>query len=412
MADSTFEAVQAGNAAPALQQGVQSGVGLAEAQQKMQAMQTQNEAAKQEIVQKQLGGAMSMTDSYIRATPEIRKKMRPMLEKQSQIMGLPVNNMLDAVDANPDLGQQFRQALQTPEGQKQLQDNPALAASLLVSADPLGMHDHMKDFVAAVNDNLKFKTATTIAAQRSQATTEAAGISAQGRVDAANVANGPDSVKAQGLALRADKRYQDTVGKSEDAILSARRAGDIIDKISAGDLKSTPALATELQSQLATLFAAKANPTVYGVSHMENNSAFKKLNQYEGFLSGDAINTITPQQLQQMKLDVGAMETEISKQRAIKVSQAKAGMSGKLKDIFQAKADAFDNPDKVPVPATSAQPVAIPPTAKAPVDLAKLTIKARSLAGTMSKDQMVNYLKQLGVDDAGVATVLKNAGVK
>lgn len=175
----------------------------------------------------------------------------------------------------------------------------------------------------------------------------------------ANLANQRLDISRQGLDLRKEnsqsmrdtrgertqmagnQQYNQVMKPTEDALLSANKAGSLVTGISNGTLKSTKQLSSDLSANLASLISGGRPATVFGMSHQDFDSAYKRVQNAYAMFSGETPNTMTQPQLKQVALDIKALQNEYGKQHEAKFNSFSSNMPSQLQDGLQKRFHTF-----------------------------------------------------------------------
>jgi hypothetical protein len=163
-----------------------------------------------------------------------------------------------------------------------------------------------------------------IAGSNNQTKKDVAGINAKAK------ATTPGASADRNL-LRASGMYHTEMGNTEDQLLAANRVNALVQGITAGDLKGTSQLKSDLSGALASMLNQGKPATVYGMSHQEFDSAYGRAQKALGFLTGETNDTITQPQLEQLAKDVDALKNEYSIQHTAKFNAFNSGLPDGIK---------------------------------------------------------------------------------
>jgi hypothetical protein len=100
----------------------------------------------------------------------------------------------------------------------------------------------------------------------------------------------------------------------------------LVNKVSSGQLQSTPQLRSELSASLGSLINQGQPATVFSMSHQDFDSAYGRLQKGLQFLTASTGNSMSEQQLAQLKKDVGALQSEYAVQHETKYNAFREGM--------------------------------------------------------------------------------------
>lgn len=124
----------------------------------------------------------------------------------------------------------------------------------------------------------------------------------------------------------ANRQYSTEMKPFENTMQQADRSMEIANKISAGELKSTSQLRSDLSSALASMMNNGKPATVFGMSHQDFDSLWGRMQKAYGMVSGTTPDTMTNAQLNQLKLDIGALRNEYAKQHEIAYKSFREGL--------------------------------------------------------------------------------------
>jgi hypothetical protein len=141
--------------------------------------------------------------------------------------------------------------------------------------------------------------------------------------------------------LNANDKYRKEMAPYEGTIQAANRANEIIDKIKAGKLKSTPTLATDLSSAVGSMFNQGKGATVYSMSHADMDSMQKRASTILGFLSGDAVDTLPVGQLDQLQKDIQSLRGAYLDGHDVAYNSFREGLPDRVKEKLDARFNKF-----------------------------------------------------------------------
>ena len=133
-------------------------------------------------------------------------------------------------------------------------------------------------------------------------------------------------MQQENMQMKANKDYSNEVGPAEKQLYNANRVLEISNKIGTGDLQSTKQLRADLSSALAQMLSGGKPATVYGMQHQDFDSLYARAQNAQQFLSGTTGDTMTPQQLNQLKKDVKALRDEYALQHKQQYESFKEGL--------------------------------------------------------------------------------------
>lgn len=298
---------------------LQHGMQLASMQQDTEAKQAQTQNMQQQLDQAKWTSFKGRMGTFLQAAPPVQKAMKPGFQQWMQQQGYDPA-IVDAAH-DEDYGRNIQQAMQWDS------QNPGDAAKGIqalgnVSAFDTGLSNIMemrsKEFQAR---DLK---EAALNASMQNATT-----AAQGRVQAAQVSQG---TKVGNLELRAGNAYNQQVGPAENSMLQANRALGIIDKIDDNELKSTKTLQADLNKAQAMMLAGGKNSTVAGEAAVTQDTLYGKAMDSLHYVMGQPQSKITSADLNQLKLDIGALKDFQSEQHMQKYQSFRETVPGEVQD--------------------------------------------------------------------------------
>jgi hypothetical protein len=148
-------------------------------------------------------------------------------------------------------------------------------------------------------------------------------------------------LREAGLGMRANNSYSHEMKQTEDQLLGANRALELVRKIKSNDLVGTSQLKSDLSASLASMMNGGRPATVYGMSHQDFDSLYARAQHSYGILSGQTPGTITDAQLTQLQKDIEALQKEYSKQREIKFKSFQSGSPDQFQGKLQKRYDQF-----------------------------------------------------------------------
>lgn len=151
-------------------------------------------------------------------------------------------------------------------------------------------------------------------------------IGAQAKATTAAAALSPNNAKNVRNELAANKQYSQEMGPIEKQLLGSNKIMSLVNKISAKDLQSTPQLRSDLSAGLGSLINQGQPATVYSMSHQDFDSAYGRMKGALQFLTAGTGDSMSDQQLNQLKKDVQAIQNEFSTQHQTKFDSFKEGM--------------------------------------------------------------------------------------
>lgn len=389
------------------------GMQLAQQAQDIEVSKQQAELQQQQVQAAKFNGAMGVVSTYGKMSPEAQRKFRPMVEKQAVGYGLDsYGPILDAMDSDPVL----------KSGMASLaSDQDFLKASGLdlnsinsqLASNPLGATDQMHSLLQQRAEFYKNKSQMQnnieVAKAKGAITLQGKQITADATVDAAKErAKAIQEVAKTRQGQVANNAYAKELSKPEGALFQANRANDLLEHISAQELKSTPAIASDLNGAVASLINGGKPATVYGMSHQELDSAWARLEKYKGFLSGDAVNTVTDDQLDQMHKDIQAISGNIAKQHENQFLSFIEGQPEATRELLVNRYDKFrkrqglNGYDNQTAPPKESQAPGLPkeksPVAPAALKAPTTAAEAQaSFQGSFSPEQIKQYIQAKGL---------------
>jgi hypothetical protein len=225
-----------------INQGVNTGIGLSQAADKLQALKLQNQQAQQDIASKQLSGSLSMANTYLRANDVVRKQMGPQLRDRAQKNGAPIDGLLDAFDADPTLGRSWLVQSQQPGFDEKIRANPFLANQIAASDDVLGVQNHLEEFLATAKGEQSAAKGAEIANIKADSNKEIQAAKNETVLAKAETkaAQGADTTQNRALtstqALLESARGAPAIAQAEKDIYAAKKIKTLQDQIGNLDL--------------------------------------------------------------------------------------------------------------------------------------------------------------------------------
>lgn len=150
-------------------------------------------------------------------------------------------------------------------------------------------------------------------------------------------------------------RYGKQQKQNEGTLAAATRASHIMDEIKSGGLKSTPTLMTDLNGTLASMFAGGAKPTVYGMSHQEQQSLYNRMQKAMAYVTSDSLDTMPEAQLDQLHKDINALQQSYQIQHERTFKQFQASAPDNAKPLIEENYKTFRNQYGLPVDSSQNQ---------------------------------------------------------
>lgn len=157
---------------------------------------------------------------------------------------------------------------------------------------------------------------------------------------AANIKVAPQNVKNQNAA---NDLVDGKLAPFENSVQSANSVLEIIKRIQNGELKSTPTLAQDLATKMASTFNNGKAATVSGTEGSKLSSLAGDTAQRWGYIDGKAVNTITPDQLNQMAKDFGALKDNAADGYNSFYSSYRLGMDPSVLPGIDKRVNSFTN---------------------------------------------------------------------
>lgn len=139
----------------------------------------------------------------------------------------------------------------------------------------------------------------------------------------------------------ANAKYDSKMAPFENTVQSANRADEIINRIKNGELKSTPTLATDLAASMGSMFNNGKAATVYGMSHSNIDSLEGRFHKLEGYLTGNAVDTLPQGQLEQLQKDIQSLRGSYLKGHETAYKSWIKGMSESVKPKLDERFNEF-----------------------------------------------------------------------
>lgn len=194
----------------------------------------------------------------------------------------------------------------------------------------------------------KFKASNNLASQRMD-------ISRQGLdIRRANAENMRET-RGERVQMTGNQQYAQNMKTTEAALLSANKAAALTEGIANGTLKSTKQLSSDLSANIASLISGGRPATVFGMSHQDFDSAYKRVQNAYAMISGQTPNTMTNAQLKQLSLDIRALQSEYGKQHEAAYKSFSANMPENLKPGLDSRYHTFRQQTGLEQPAQAPQ---------------------------------------------------------
>ena len=305
---------------------VKSGIQAATMQEQIQKQQQDVEQQHNEIQAAKFNQITGMIDKITKEDrPTARKNLATALNTTSQRLGLgsiPAMT-LDQLQNDDETRNNFRTIF-----------NDKRYSSLF--SDP----DHQKEGMDAIYHEFGAKDGAAVISKMLKDSNEAS-IQRQ-KVDAMS---GKTQTQVQArqdrLQNSANAQYTATMKNTESALQSADRVNNIIGHISSKELKATPQLAGDLSAALASMFNGGKPATVHGMSQQEFDTMWGRSQNLYGKLTGNAVDTITSAQLDQLSKDMMAMKKQYTAQHEQQYKSFASGMADSVKPKLDERYNAF-----------------------------------------------------------------------
>ncbi len=132
--------------------------------------------------------------------------------------------------------------------------------------------------------------------------------------------------------FKAASQYGNEMGDTENQLLQGQKALGIINTLKTQNpndpnaIKSSKQLSGDLSASLASMLNQGKPATVFGMQQQEFDSAWGRIQHALQFTSGNTRNSITPDMLNQLGIDINAVKGEIGKQHQIKYDSLKSSL--------------------------------------------------------------------------------------
>lgn len=273
---------------------------------KASAEAAQRETAKEAALQKEKDDPDSPLSQQIKQVGAYRlSKISQILEKSGEDPG-PLNQLAEKLNAPKEIQVegQMPQGVEGP-GLPQKQVNPNYSPITGTQAEALLNSPQIKGLETLAEAKLKGEYGL-----------QGKKLSGEYAVEAAGKRAAPLFAGVQQRQIRtqssANNDYSREMKPFENTILAANRAHEIVERIKKGELKSTPTLSLDLSNALASMFNNGKAATVYGAEHSKLSSLEGDAAARYGYTAGKAVNTLAPQQLDQLDKDILALRDEYS----------------------------------------------------------------------------------------------------
>lgn len=306
----------AGNAGS---KGFSQGIQLAQAADDMQQKQVQTEKMKDDL---DMGKANSLLQRMSTQNRIGDDRLRQTYAKQNEDWarknGLAYPGFFtdqagqDAQHRNGALTSLASGTINTPEGAR---------AALAATSGPAEFDQGMQ----ILAERQKQQNQLAMEHEKSRTSLAQAAIVGGYKVQTAQVSGG---YKQQNADIRGANMYKSTMEKSDNALIAANKVQKIIKEVDEGTLNSNKTIKGEVQKNIAQLLSNGAPSTVYGESAINQDSYYEELQNLYNKTLGKADGVVAPEQWEQMKKDVTALQSNASENHELKYKSLRAEFEG------------------------------------------------------------------------------------
>lgn len=293
---------------------IQKGMGLAQTAQQLELQRQQQEENKVKLDVQKFGAFKGMADTIVRAAGNKTLQKKLVEENKARLMKInPAADpgIFDIIAADKTSARNY--AIISDYINDKTHDPEIARQGLQAIQSAELFSDKQTDLVQTIMNKSKLETQLSQSEAKNDALVKAANIRAgaqAGRQDALEAQRG------KGNLFRASLAYDRNMKQSENGLHQARRAVHLIEKVDSGQLQANKALRADLSASLGSLVNGGRPATVYSMSEQEFSSAFQRVMDAYNWAAGTAQTTLPKAQLDQLLLDVKALQQEYGMQHA------------------------------------------------------------------------------------------------
>lgn len=386
-------------------QGISHGMELAKTQQAVEESKQKVETMKDTLDTAKFNKLNGYMQTLAKSQPDIAKRLVPTMQKSLQQSGLGVDpSILELVASSDDYK---RRILALSATSDELAKDPEKRKAYVQAHAEIGDFDKG---LQSLEHYSKQDMSLQISEAKNKSLVEAAGVRAKGTVDAAQARIGPNSPQAARVQNQVNSQYQSTMKGWEGALQASDMLQKTIDDVDLGKLNASKNVRGELNAKIASLIGGGKPSTVFGTKSVEQDSLYQDFMDKVNKITGEAGNTLTDGQWNQIKKEVHSFrdsnakmheDAYMSMREAIHENY-RSGIDNRFSKFRQSKGLASqipyqDNGQAPAAPAAQAPAASQTPAPRGtppPQDVIDAKIQAAKAAG-YSEAEIADYVKKL-----------------